>query len=291
MIASLASLWNLFRAEYLKVTGNRGIAIGLVWIFPLGGGIGMLLSILIMLGLPPQYRGGMNMSEALLSPWTVPGSELGRLLMLALTATVFAGEYQWGTWKNLVPRRQRTLLALVKFVAVSALMLVAFTLMSLVLWVSGALMCAVAGTPYEFGMTFETFVQSFLIQLFLAFTVTLIGAGYAAVAAIFSRAILGGIVIGIGMVIMELVGPALFALLGNFLRVPQLAVVYLYTPGYNINNVTWWLRMNRPMEMGSNLSQYAAPHALNTSLFILGVWVVGLISLTVILFRRQDITT
>ena len=64
----IRSLWNLFRAEYLKVTGNRGVALGLVWIFPLGAALTFVLTTLIMAGSPPQYRTTTSMSEAMLSP-------------------------------------------------------------------------------------------------------------------------------------------------------------------------------------------------------------------------------
>jgi hypothetical protein len=284
---------SLLRAEWQKITGNRPVLIFIVLFFAIFAAIATIVIVLINLATPPAFRTAARWDEMILSAWLVPGSELGRWLMLALTAVLFAGEYQWGTWKNVLLRAQRAPLVLAKFVMVNFAMLVGFGLMSIVLGIGGGLISASGLRPYEPAVTGETlsaFGRTLTLQIGLALVTTTIGAGYAAVAAIFSRSILGGIGVGFGLTFVESLLPLGLMLVGSLLRVPEIAGLYLLTPAYNIRNAgTWLLRGNGELFQVSGLA--FGPNDLSLSLGILTAWVVGLIGLTIYLFRRQDITT
>ncbi len=84
----------------------------------------------------------------MLSPWSFANNLFGHTFLLGFTAVTFAGEYQWGTWKNIVPRQRRSLLIIAKFINLGVLILIAFGLMSLILGLGQGLLTRMAGVPY-----------------------------------------------------------------------------------------------------------------------------------------------
>lgn len=285
---------SLFRAEWRKISGNRPVIFFMIWIFPIGAVLLIALMALSMRALPPQYRSAPTWVEQFLSPWFFPTSEFGRLLMLGFTAVVFAGEYQWGTWKNILVRQGRTALILTKFLTINAFMLAAFILTSIVFGMGGIFIAAAAEQPYGPAVTGELlngFLKEYLLLVATAIVTTTVGAGYAGVAAIFSRSILGGLMTAFGLVVIEGLLPLILTLLANLLRIPQIVRLYLLVPTYNIQNVGAWLRGDKlPAPSFGPVGVVVEPLSPEVSLVILALWVVGLIGLTAWLFRRQDIT-
>jgi hypothetical protein len=110
---------NLFRAEWQKIVGNR-LAVGtLIWIFPIAT---LMLIVLYLVGvllspiLRQQVAGApSNWTQIVGYTWNIANNTFSQLVILAFTGIVFGGEYQWGMWKNLVYRRQRIHLVLMKF--------------------------------------------------------------------------------------------------------------------------------------------------------------------------------
>lgn len=129
-------------AEWRKLLGHTKAVSFLVWIYPIGALV-LVVLIDILPGLfieqvreltaasPPLW------TDDLLSVWNAlngfPGGTFLRMPYLAFIAIAFAGEYQWGTWKNIVPRQSRTALILSKFMVLGLLMLISMTLTSLVI--------------------------------------------------------------------------------------------------------------------------------------------------------------
>ena len=123
---------NLFRAEWVKIAGNRWVAGCLVWIFPILA-VAFVVLMSVIMALSPAARESFfeapaQWTEQAVAIWNIPNNPLGRLVLLGFTAVVFAGEYQWQTWKNVVPRNRRSLLILIKFLALGAFIVLAFTL-------------------------------------------------------------------------------------------------------------------------------------------------------------------
>ncbi|MEW6579276.1 MAG: hypothetical protein AB1435_08780 [Chloroflexota bacterium] len=294
---------DLFRAEWLKIAGNRWVAGCMVWIFPFGTVAFILIAGTILL-LSSSARQGFRQDEAALwteqaiGVWSFPNNPVGRLILLGFTAVVFAGEYQWGTWKNIVPRNRRFSLVVVKFVALGVFVVLAFALMS-VLWASGWwVLTQIAGASYGPHITAEVirdFAGDYALAASLAFTSTIIAAGYAALAGMLTRSILGGVIVGFAVTFVENLSIVALLLLGWLLDIPKAVLVYRFTPGYNLLNVASWISEKapgvvRPYEDGTH-SEIVLSDSLEFSVLVLAVWVVSLVLLTGLLFRRQDITS
>jgi ABC-type transport system involved in multi-copper enzyme maturation permease subunit len=292
---------NLFRAEWEKIGGNRWVVSCLIWIFPVGAFAFVLMASLV-LSLSSSARASVRGDQAMewtaqaIGVWNFPSNLLGRLLLLGFTAVVFAGEYQWNTWKNIVPRNHRAALILVKFVALGSYVVVAFVLMSIIWTLGGGLLSWIAGASYGpelSGKVVADFIHDYTIAAALAFTSTIIAAGYAALAGMLTRSILGGILVGIGVTIAEQLLFVGMMLIEYFLGIRHFVYLYRLTPGYNLLNAATWVNDHHANQITVDLGKginYAFQDTLLTSVAILAVWVVGLITLTAYLFRRQDIT-
>lgn len=290
---------NLFRAEWIKIAGNRWVAGCLIWIFP----IMTLLFIVIVafiLGLSPSARDGFSEDEAVLwtenatSVWNIANNPIGRIILLGFTAVVFAGEYQWQTWKNTVPRHQRTALVLIKFLVVGVFVVVAFVTMSIILAVGWWPLTEIAGTDYGppiSGDVLADFAEDYSIQASITFTSTIIAAGYAALAGMLTRSILGGVLVAFGLTVAEGASLLAFALLAWLLDIPEIVHIYRFLPFYNLLNVATWINDDRPERLVMEDFDINHADSLEFSLVVLAAWVIGLMTLTVLLFRRQDITT
>jgi ABC-2 type transport system permease protein len=113
-----SGMWSrLFRAEWRKITGNRWATGCMIWIVPalavLGIALGLLTAVLSSDFQTSLNDGPATWTQMAVIAWLIPINPLGRLLLIGFTAVLFAGEYQWNTWKVIVPRSQRVPLILV----------------------------------------------------------------------------------------------------------------------------------------------------------------------------------
>ena len=154
---------NLYHAELQKTIGNRWVLGFLLWIFPVGAfGVVIIYTLLAFFfenfgenffQIPPEW------TTTMISVWSFPTNTLGQMFLIGLTAVSFAGEYQWGTWKNILPRRRRYALIGVKFLTLGTLVLFAFTLMSIIVGVGFGVISAVAGIEYGPAFSGEVFIE------------------------------------------------------------------------------------------------------------------------------------
>ena len=294
---------NLFRAEWLKIAGNRWVAGCLVWIFPFLA-VAAVVILAAILALSSVARQGFREDEGNLwteqavGVWNIPNNPVGRLLLLGFAGVVFAGEYQWQTWKNVVPRNRRAALIAIKFIALGAFVVMAFVLMS-ILWAAGGwLLAQIADSSYGpkiSGEVLSDFAGDYALAASLAFTSTIIAAGYAALAGMFTRSILGGVLVGFAATFLENLSILGLLLIGWLLDIPKIVHLYRLTPGYNLINVASWINDNAPNRMQPSeegaFSTIVFADSLTFSVVTLALWVLGLIALTAFLFRRQDITS
>ncbi len=286
----------LFRAEWMKINGNRFMASFTVWLFPVGVTTFLLLALIPALG-SEMFRAQVNNAPPswtmqTLLPWTVINSIITRMILVAFAADVFAGEYQRSMWKNLLPRRRRTTYILMKFFTMSLMLLIAFFLTCLLAGVISGIVVRATGAPYDLtraGEAFTDFIDSFALQAFVAIVSGLLAACFAALGAILTRSILGAVGFGAACTLGEQAILLVLFMVGNVLNIPGIVKLYQYTPGYNLSNISSWATSGTSFTLTGTMAQYINPMSAGVSFVILAIWVVGLIGLTVWLFRRQDI--
>ncbi|MCL4254379.1 MAG: hypothetical protein KJ043_11450, partial [Anaerolineae bacterium] len=136
--------------------------------------------------------------------------------------------------------------------------------------------------------TFGKFVRDMLSQMGLTLVTTFIATGYTALAAMYSKNIIGTIFIGLLITLGE---PTVLLLvsLGRSLLSIDLFPLYLLTPSHNMSSI-------RNAEMGMEpfiplAPEGFVPFSLTISWLILVGWIVFLIALSIRNFTRQDITS
>lgn len=295
---------NLLRAEWTKTAGNRWASGFLIWIFPVGMFAFVLITALLVLLVPSMrseegvQRMGLNdvqWTSQAISVWEWLNGLMGRIILLAFTSIVFAGEYQWQTWKNIIPRRSRIALILIKFVTVGLFVLFAFTLMSLIYGVGSVIITELAGGthgPRVSPDVMTTFLRDYVRYASLAFTLTMIAASFSALAGMLMRSILGGVIVGVVATYTEGLSVLIFMLIGRLFDLPKIVYLYRVTPSYNVANIKSWLMNGIPE--AENLTflgdMVDFSDGMVFSVVLLGAWVCFLIGLTTTLFYRQDIT-
>ena len=248
---------NLLLAEWIKINKNIKLTGSLVWVFPIATaaiyGLGLLLfgSLLGDEVEPTLWVADFSAIWGFINSF--PGNVFGRLLPLAFMATVFAGEYQWSTWKNIVPRRSRWALISSKQLVLVAVIVLAFFLTSVVTVFFQAIRHGLADVAYQpafSAQAFGDFLQLYLREAGFGIISLFLMSAFAAIAAILTRSVLGSLLISLGLSVLELVSGLLLAFIGYFIHWPELANTYQFMPSYSIENIRSWL---------VNESAFAAP--------------------------------
>lgn len=293
---------NLYRAEVLKIVGNRWIVGFLLWIFPMGAlGLVVLISLLALFfdDFGPTFFGpSPQWTDLMINVWNFPTNILGQMFLIGLTAVTFAGEYQWGTWKNIIPRQHRMALIGVKFVALGTLVVLAFVMMSLIMGIGFGIAAILSGLPYGPALSMAVlrdFGGDYALQAFLAFITVLITAVYAALAAMFMRSILGGVLVGLGFVTIEPITAFVLMPVSLMMEWPWLLQIVRFTPSHNVSNIVSWVQHDGPDNVAATFYEMHGliPPAdtIGFSLTILAIWIMVGIGLILWLFERQDIAS
>lgn len=278
------------RAEASKI-GRHKATWGLVWIYPIA-----LIAVLALIVVMTLVNGGdvvdkapsraewLNDASAF---WGAPRQAVLRIMIAAYVAVVFAGEYGWNTWKLIVPHRGRASLLAAKYALVLILFTVSFTLAAMLFNLGTWTDDVMSGDPIPAGITFGALAGAHGTAALAAIAPVLVTIGYASLAAIVTRSMVGALIVSIVMIAVE-------SLIGSF--APMLAV-YLPSamwalahalPGYHLANLASWIgsgeALSMPFPSGAVLSLGWA-----TSLAVVAAWIAGLIAAAFLLFRRQDI--
>ncbi len=289
------NLGNLFLAEWQKIIGNRMVSLALVWIFPLAAMAGAALVVLLTMSVA-DVRAVFASDKVVdlwshLAPelWALPSSVLGRMLLIGFATLVFAGEYQWHTWKNIVPRSRRSGLILSKYLTVGVSILLSFGSAIAILALGTAVATALAGGPLAQWSddALVDLARGFCLRAMLTLVSILIVTGFAALASIYTRSILGGVMIGLAVAIVEQFALMVLGQVATWLQDFRVLKVYRLTPTYNLANAASWLNSGHPDPLLSGLAFDSLAFSVGTLL----AWGLGLVALTSVLFQRQDISS
>ncbi len=275
-------------AEALKMRTHKATWF-LVWLFPIAFTIIML--IMIGVGLagadPPERPDLAGWIENTTLIWSVPKNAVGRYLISAFVAVVFAGEYGWNTWKLIVPHRRRGSLIAAKYALTILLFAISFVLTAALLIGLNFADDALTGDTIPAGITAATLWDSHSKAALAAVAPVLIAIGYSSLAAILTRSTIAALVIAIVATSIEQIvfgfGPQLYF---NF---PSIVwPLYHMLPGHHIANLADYIRegaaLKREFPGGPVVDL-----AWTTSLGILLAWLAALCGAAFAAFRRQDI--
>jgi ABC-type transport system involved in multi-copper enzyme maturation permease subunit len=142
--------------------------------------------------------------------------------------------------------------------------------------------------------TVQAFIGDYLAQMFITLASTAIAASYAAFAATITHSVTSSAMIAIAINIAEtgILVPA-FILYGLFKI--ELFGIYLYTPSYNLANISTYVTTDHGYLLDFSNEEAETvilhgPHALEVSILIVALIMILFVSLTVWRFQRQDIT-
>jgi len=291
----------LLKAEWLKIKRNYKFNSFLVWILP----IGLLAFYTFMIvGALIVKESSEELIIGCYGTWTgsavgvwdflrvFPSSIFGRILPLAFFAVVMAGEYQWDTWKNIVPLNRRLNLIFSKG-TVALLTVISTILISAFISAGGqSLVCKIEGTfygPALSGAVIFNFLGDFALNSLLGILVLPLILGFASLASVISRSVLGGFLGGFGLSLFELVLLGFFILLGNIFDNPQLVNLYRFAPGFNLDNLQVWFFQGHPFS--GELLGMAVEYSVFQSLVVMVIWILVPILLAGFLFHRQDLVS
>lgn len=295
-------MFELFRAEWVKVLGMRRPVAYMLLIFPaltcLVLGLFCLTAALDTDG--PQTAQDLfgDWQKVMTASWTIASHVISRLFLVAFTVVVVAGEYQWGTWKNLLPRRRRTPLLLNKLAVVGVLVVLTFVFESFLLLAGGRLVTWIARVDYAPAVSASAlaeYLPVYLTAAVLSFLSYLMTGVFAVLAAVYSRTILGGTLTGFVLIFVERLLLFVPPQVAGYLEMPKLVHLGRVLPIYNVENLRAWMSTNAPAhfyDWAFTSLQLAPPEdTMVFSVLVLSAWIgLGLLACCV-LFERQDITS
>jgi ABC-2 type transport system permease protein len=275
-------------AEALKLRTHKATWF-LVWLFPIAFTIIMLLMIGAgMAGFePPDQPDAADWIENSTMIWFVPNNAIGRYLICAFVAVVFAGEYGWNTWKLIVPHRRRASLIGAKYALTALLFALSFVLTALLLTGLNFADDALTGDKVPAGLTAALLWDSHSKAALAAVAPVLIAIAYASLAAILTRSTIAALVIAIVATSIEQIvfgfGPQLYA------RFPSIVwPLYHVLPGHHIASLAEAIREGAALKRGFP-GGLAVELSWQASLGILLAWIAALWGATFAAFARQDI--
>lgn len=292
---------SLFQAEWKKATGNILLTSFTVAVIPVGLAAFIVIAFLISFVSRDMALAMINTSpnawtEAALGVWSFliafPGNVLGRLLPLSYMAVLFAGEYQWGTWRLTAPRAQRWSVIVTKAVTTTIIVTISFVIAALILAIGNALAPFILDIGAGPGLTGEEsleFISQYLGIMAAGILSLLILAGFAAIASILTRSILGGLLGGMGLAVLEPMSLVFLSFFGRLFRAPQITNLYQFSATFHLDNARWWITFGQAAP--PPMAGFTAEYPLWASFLLLLAWAVGAMAISVFLFRRQDITS
>ncbi len=281
----------LYYAEWKKISGNRLLVGCSIWIWPLVAcvGVGMYSLALWLNESARQNFEPIAWTEIALLPWLAINNPVGRLLLIGFCAAVFAGEYQYQTWKTILPGNRRLTLILVKYLAVTSFIVVALGLTTfLLLMLVGAMHWSLGEFfgPALSGAMMADFLPEFGAVVLAAVLNSLLIGGAAILVTLYTRTILFGVMAGVAVALIDWLGiPTILALVSSILGVSEIETLVVLTPSFNLENLRYWVMAGEPLTyLGTDFHV-----SWVVSVVVLGLWLGGLIGLSAAIFQRQDL--
>lgn len=274
-------------AEALKMRRHRGTW-AMVWIYPVLIGALLLAALIYRAVAGPSDDGVQTAAEWIKDTtifWHAPGSAPGRILVAAFTALVFASEYNWNTWKLIVPVRHRWQLVVAKWVVIIAFVFGALLLTNIIVLLGEAI-GTLQGSAIPDGVSFADVVRENARAAAYSLIPIIYAMSFATMVAILTRSVLATVVLSIGLVIVE----GILNLLGlvAYRRAPDLTQFLIEaTPPFHVENLTTWAFYGYGAEIPLS-PDFVLEASWGTSLAMVAAWSIAALAIAMIWFRRQD---
>ncbi len=288
---------NLIRAEFQKIIENRMLTSFTLWVWPVGN-LAFFLAIILSSMVTPRETPIFPVSpwdKTMLSAWLTltnfPFNVTMRLFVVAFMAIFIAGEYEWQTWKNIVPHRRRALIMAAKFFVLSGMMVLSIAITSLIMGVGMGVYASVSGQecgPVITGQVLGDFLLVYLFEAVVACGTVLLMAGFCALASLLTRTIVGGLLLGLGLSIIESVSGFLLSFVAFVFDKPWISNLFAYMPTYNIDNIRSWYHFGSAWHP-AYIPGFGSEPTLVASIILLALWIIGLMALSIIVFQHQDL--
>lgn len=277
-------------AETLKLSRHKATWF-LVWMYPI-----VLVAVIAMIVVVSLVNGGDAVDQAptlnawlgdATSFWGLPRQAITRVLIASYVAVVFAGEYGWNTWKLILPHRRRAGVIAAKYALILILFAIAFTIAAALFTVGVWADDVMTADPMPAGITAGALVQAHATAALAAIAPLLITMGYASLAAILTRSMIGALIASIVLIAVESIIATFAPMLAVYLPGAMWALLHAL-PGYHIANLANWIGSGEALAMPFPSGAVVAL-GWGTSLAVLAAWTAGLIGTAFAWFGRQDI--
>jgi ABC-type transport system involved in multi-copper enzyme maturation permease subunit len=295
---------NLLKAEWKKVRHNYKTVSFIVWIVPVGVFTMLLMGILLAIFSASERGAGGLFAVVSTNNWIVdltgifnivlvfPTDIMGRVMPLAFIGLSMAGEYQWDTWKSIVPRGSRISLLMSKIGMSAVVMLTSLVLTCLITFLGSLAGRSILGLEYLPALTAENLTllgKEFAINFGLATLVLIFLSSLGALIARFSRSTLITFLGGFFFTIVDGLLDKFLYLFGRIFNLPQLVNGYAYGFSFNLGNTLSWLKTESQFPV--NTPGFEGEYSLWFSVLVLALWIGGMLILALWSFNRQDLTS
>lgn len=291
-------MFNLVRAEFIKMIQHRWLIGFTMWIFPIGIGILMLVGVVTVLLTDERANtvwSGLRWTEQMMGAWMAPTDLFGQMLPMAFAATWFAGEAQWSTWKHIIPRTRRWKLMTAKIIGIMAIFFIVFNITAFVAAIGAILVTGTANlplTPPLNSQTIDAFLTEYGVTVLINLGALLFISVLGAIGGLLTRSTLAATLLGFSAfaLIRAIIVPLALAM--TLLGLPWIGDLYRLTPTYNLDNAKAWLLGGNQFDFPKLTSDVNfVPDSLGFSLVVLAIWISVLVAMMLYIAERRDITS
>lgn len=285
-------MYNAVYAETLKLCRHRATWL-MVWIYPIA--VAILNIAIIGRGL----FGWTAADRALIAPewiarstfaWNIPMGFWGRWLIAGFAAVGFAGEYGWNTWKLVIPARERWQLIVAKWIVVVALLYAALLMADLIMLGGALLSPFIGGAAIPAGVTARAVLGAHAAGFANAAFPIVYTVAWAGFLGILTRSTLATAITSIVIIALEHYHGGLAMLASGWsTSITRIALDIL--PFYHSANVVLYLQSSVPQHLPQQILLHDRSWfstSWETSSLVMMVWIIALVVLTLVRFKRQD---
>lgn len=271
------------RAEFYKSMRNTRIMYTSVIFLPISVFVLIcLLTIATMVNPNTAPTFSINWKQQIIESLAITNNIIAYMIYVVLAAFLFGREYSWNTWKNVLPRTQRTHIIMSKFILIILAIFLSVHLIAFMTYVGVLIYTSLTDIVLQSGVFGESglaFPAQYIAMTSAVFCSFLFGALYSSVISIQTGSMTNGVIYGGGLALFDTLAQPAMNLISIILNWEALSLAPRYLPNHQVGNIINWVNTGT-----------TDTWSLGISGMILAIWGVSLIGLVIVLFNRKDIT-